>query len=387
MQAPKPEESGGQFPMSPNPELRRMGRTLLLLFLIVSVASAAAAQFAKKSSRQRGEKPDASDLEDVLKPQLLNADSNPTLRYPIISTPSSVFSITYGWLDITHNTVRYQVAQPLSKSEHSFEVSRSEIRDLKFAYNSIIFRSPKKRQMIFYLPQDRWGSVHTGPGVGAAASRETEGTVSIYQAMRNFDRLLALVKPPPPAPPPVAAQTLVTPPPEEPKPAAPPAPPAIVLAAPPGAGANQVIELDESPLVIRGVAMDNTSIPVVTINGSPANMRPQNGQAAEFWSDPLPLQPGGNRIQITASNSARAEAKLVFIVHYTPKAAPQNPRALGKQEIISLLQGGVPSARIVEIIKDRGIKFTPTAGDLNDIRAEGATDDLIQAIQQAAPAK
>ncbi|MGA3164717.1 MAG: hypothetical protein ABSF14_01220 [Terriglobia bacterium] len=370
--------------MSPNPELRRMGRTFLLLFLIVSVTSAAAAQFAKKSARRRGEKPDTTDLEDILKPQLLNADSNPTLRYPIISTPGSVFSITYGWLDITRNTVRYQVAQPLSKSEHSFEVSRSEIRDLKFAYNYIIFRSPKKRQMIFYLPQDRWGSVHTGPGVGAAAGRETEGTVSIYQAMRNFDRLLALVKPPPPAPPPVAAQTLVTPPPEEPKPAAPPAPPAIVLAAPPGAGANQVIELDESPLVIRGVAMDSTSIPVVTINGSSANMRPRGTQAAEFWSDPLPLQPGGNRVQITASNSAHAEAKLVFIVHYTPKVAPPNPRALGRQEIISLLQGGVPNARIVEIIKDRGIKFTPTADDLNDIRAEGGDDRLIQALQQAA---
>ncbi len=366
--------------MSPNHELWRRGRSALLLFLVVGMTSAATAgQLAKRGARERG----GLYIDSDFRPQLLNADSDPTFRYPILSMPGSVFSITYGWLDITRNSVRYQVAQPTSKSDHSFEVPRNEIGELRFNYNYVMFRSPKKRQMIFYFPQSQWGSVHTAPGAASAAGRGTDGTVSIYQALRNFDHVLALVRPPALAPPPVAVQPVVSPPPES-KPAAPPAPPAIVLAAPSGAGANQVVETDESPLVIRGVAMDSTGIPVVTINGSPANMRPQNTQAAEFWSDPLTLQPGGNRIQITATNAARVEAKLVFLVHYTPKAAPPNPRALDKQDIISLLQGGVPNARIAEIIKDRGIKFSPTADDLNDIRAEGGNDDLIQAIQQTA---
>jgi len=132
------------------------------------------------------------------------------------------------------------------------------------------------------------------------------------------------------------------------------------------------------------VAMDSTGIPVVQINGSPANMRPQTPQAAEFWSDPLPLQAGSNQIQIVASNSARVETKLDLTVDYKPKTAPVNPRALDRQEIIGLLQGGVPSARIVDLIKERGIKFSPSADDLNAIRAAGGTDDLIEAIQQAA---
>jgi hypothetical protein len=275
------------------------------------------------------------------------------------------------------------VIQPADKLDEGFDIPTGEISEVKIEMY-LQFHRDKKRFAIFYLPQDRWGSLHSGPGTMAAASRGSLGTGSIYQALKNFDRVLALVKPP--APPPVAAQPLVSPPPE-PKPAAPPAPPAIVLATPSGAGANQVVETDESRLVIRGVAMDSTGIPVVTINGSPANMRPQNAQAADFWSDPLTLQPGGNRIQITATNSAHAEAKLVFLVHYTPKAAPPNPRALDKQDIISLLQGGVPNARIVEIIKDRGLKFSPTAGDLNDLRGEGGNDELIQAIQQAAANK
>ena len=139
-------------------------------------------------------------------------------------------------------------------------------------------------------------------------------------------------------------------------------------------------------MAIRGVAMDSTGIPVVAVNGAAANIRPQSAQAAEFWSDPLPLKPGDNPIRITASNSAHAEAKLTFNVHYTPKATtPVNSKGLDKADIISLLVGAVPSTRIAEIVKDRGLKFTPNADDLNEIRAAGGSDDLIQAIQQAAP--
>jgi hypothetical protein len=58
---------------------------------------------------------------------------------------------------------------------------------------------------------------------------------------------------------------------------------------------------------------------------------------------------------------------------------------LAKAEIVSLLQGAVPAARVAAIVKERGIKFTPTADDLKEIRDAGGDDELIQAIQQAAP--
>jgi hypothetical protein len=172
-----------------------------------------------------------------------------------------------------------------------------------------------------------------------------------------------------------------------PKPVAPPSSPAIVLASPSGASPNQTVEFNESPLVIRGVATDSAGILVVTINGSAANMRPQNQQAAEFWSDPVPLAPGGNRIEITATSTAHAEAKLVFSVHYTPKAAPPNPRALDKDDIISLLRGGVPPLRVAEIIRERGIRFAPTDDDLKNFRAAGGNEELIQVVQKAAAPK
>ncbi|MFZ0959889.1 MAG: hypothetical protein WAO35_03215 [Terriglobia bacterium] len=173
----------------------------------------------------------------------------------------------------------------------------------------------------------------------------------------------------------------------EPQPSESPSSPAIVLASPPGASPNQTVESNESPMVIRGVATDRRGILLVTINGSAANMRPQNAEAAEFWSDPLPIKPGNTSIEISASNSAHVETKLAFTLHYTPKVVPPNPRALSKHEIVSLLQGSVPNGRVEDLIKERGLKFTPTADDLNDIRQAGANEDLIQAIQQAASPK
>ena len=162
---------------------------------------------------------------------------------------------------------------------------------------------------------------------------------------------------------------------------------AIVVASPSGVSPNQTVEFNESPVVIRGVATDPTGILLVTVNRSTANMRPQNAQATEFWSEPLRLSPGNTPIEISASNAAHVETKLTFILHYTPKAAAPNPKALSKQEIVSLLEGDVPNPRIKELVEERGIKFAPTGDDLNDFRRAGGNEELIQAIQQAAPPK
>jgi hypothetical protein len=76
------------------------------------------------------------------------------------------------------------------------------------------------------------------------------------------------------------------------------------------------------------------------------------------------------------------EATVAFTVHYTPKAAPPNAEALDKAQIIGLLVGAVPPSRVAAIVKRRGIKFAATADDLNEIRAAGGSDELIQAIQE-----
>lgn len=358
---------------------RRVFRVVILSLLVLLLPSVASAQArARKASRLA--QPATSNTS--IQPQLLNADTQPTLRFPVARASNT---ISYGWLDISRQGVRYTVVQPAQKAADGFNASPAKIHDLKLEdrNNTVTFRNGSKRETVFYVPQGNWGTAHGGRAFFGLTAEGASGTQSIYKTLLDFDAMLALVKSTSAPAAAMVATPVVQPPP--PAPAAPPSPPAIIVASPTGASANQTVELQESPLVIRGVAMDSSGIPVVAINGSPASMRPQTTQAAEFWSDPLPLHPGDNPFQISAVNAAHVETKLAFTIHYTPKAAPANPKALAKAEVISLLQGAVPAARVAGIVKERGIKFTPTPDDLKEIRDAGGDDDLIQAIQQAAP--
>lgn len=59
-------------------------------------------------------------------------------------------------------------------------------------------------------------------------------------------------------------------------------------------------------------------------------------------------------------------------------------KALGKADIVDLLKGEVPSARVVELVKQRGIKFAPTEDDYKEIRAAGGDDELISVLKAEA---
>jgi hypothetical protein len=338
--------------MSPNRGSSRGWRQVLLVVLFLSVPWVGVA----KKNTKGGD----FDLSGIIRPDLINAKTDPALRYPVMPSEGSVFGVSYGWLDISNSTIRYTAAQPKNKSERSFQLSSAD-----------------KRESLTYMPQDLWGTVHTSIGMNSAAKRESLGSASIYKTLLNFDRVMAMVNSGAATP---AGVQSVTPPGTKPT-----SPPAIVLSSPAGAADRLLLDWQDSTVVIRGVAMDNSGIPVVRINGIAANMRPQTAQAVEFWSDSLTLQPGSNTIQIIAVNSAQLEATRVLTLNYKPKTAAANTKGLDKQNIVGLLQGGVSSARIEDLIRQRGVKFSPSKGDLNEIRAAGGTNDLIQAIQQAAP--
>jgi hypothetical protein len=322
--------------------------------------------------------------------QLLNTDTDPTLRFPAAHSSLNWtlmkprIRASYGWLEISRNAVRYSEVQPSSATKEpdiSFELTRAEIIDIKFEFSCAEFRDRKMRHFFGYLPPSYWQTASASTANSVMQSNQAY-TALILQALQNFDQAVSAVKAQrqAAAPPPVVVQPVVTPPPA-PKPPA--LPPTVVIVAPSGAGENQTVEVTDSPLTIRGVTMDSAGLPTITINGASAALRPKSAQAAEFWSEPIALKPGDNPFEIVATNAEQAKANLHFVAHFTPKAPP-NPRALGKQQIISLLQGAVDSRRVAEIVRDRGIKFSPTPDDLSDIRAEGGSDDLIQAIQEAA---
>lgn len=325
--------------------------------------------------------------------QLVNADVNPTIRIPVGHSSLNWTLIkprikaSYGWVEIDRNTIRYTMSRPsrnTKEPDQAFAYGRTELTNLVLEFGASEFRAGGLRHFFGYSPQNHWDLVDS-PGTTQKSLSNADNLYSplVLRALQNFDEVVVELKRKQQAatPPPVVVQ----PEPPAPKPV-PPSPPTLVVMAPSGAGANQTIDVNESALTIRGVAMDESGLPTITINGAPASLRPKSENVAEFWSDPISLKSGANPFEIEATSPAKATSHFQFIVRYTPKTAPANPRALGKDEIISLLQGGVPDSHVTELVKDRGIKFVPTSADLNDIRAAGGGEDLIQAVQQAAAA-
>jgi hypothetical protein len=61
----------------------------------------------------------------------------------------------------------------------------------------------------------------------------------------------------------------------------------------------------------------------------------------------------------------------------------QQAKPLSEQDVIELLQGGVPSARVGELVDERGINFDFTAAIEQKVRDAGGADDAVAALRRA----
>jgi hypothetical protein len=168
--------------------------------------------------------------------------------------------------------------------------------------------------------------------------------------------------------------------------------PTIILLDPSVSNSGDTFDVILSTFTIRGVVTDPAGLPAVTINGTHAGLLPRGPQSAEFNSGPLRLEAGDNPFEVVATNAAHLQSKVSFVLRYNSKVIQATrttslpaSKSLGKPDIISLLKGGVPSTRVAEIVKDRGIIFVPTSDDITEIRAAGGGDDLVKALSNAKP--
>ena len=338
---------------------------LTLLFLLVSFLHAEAFQMAVARIGAAKSKKGASSPEvgEAPKPQLLNADSNPTLRYPVSVDQNS--SISCGWLDVTRAGVTYSVvesgkmtkplkhmkfvapgeAQYLTAPEDAagsegFDLNFSDIKDIQLQRIFLLLYTSKEKLSLIYLSPDLWGEVAGNRRAFLElAQGNLAGTMAVQRGMQNFDSVLAEVKPPPSAPAPdvtlhaepmtvtkghavtlvwtssnatsldlepgigrvanaggtslvpddsttytltaagpggtkaVSVQVAVSQPGFASR-------PTLVLVEPSAAGTGQALEVGSSPLTIRGVVMDASGIPAVTINGRSVTIRPTRSMTA-----------------------------------------------------------------------------------------------------------
>lgn len=60
------------------------------------------------------------------------------------------------------------------------------------------------------------------------------------------------------------------------------------------------------------------------------------------------------------------------------------PQPISRSKLLALVAGGLPSARVVELVKDRGVSFYPDAEYFKTLRLAGGDDALVAAVRAAA---
>jgi hypothetical protein len=86
------------------------------------------------------------------------------------------------------------------------------------------------------------------------------------------------------------------------------------------------------------------------------------------------------RSTLIVLNAAFVAFLMVAVVRPT---AAQNGKSLNQQEVIELLEGNVPSARVSSIVDERGIDFNFTPQIEQKVRDAGGADDVVAALRRA----
>ena len=80
---------------------------------------------------------------------------------------------------------------------------------------------------------------------------------------------------------------------------------------------------------------------------------------------------------------------IVMLSAIVMAAAPQQTTKvpLTKDQIMDLVKGSVPSARVVGLVQQNGIDFEPTKDYLRALRSAHADPSIIDALRAASPSK
>jgi hypothetical protein len=197
---------------------------------------------------------------------------------------------------------------------------------------------------------------------------------------------------------------------------------------------TQPVEVSQATVALRGAALDTKGVLSVTVNGRDAELRSAGDiRAVEFSLKDLAVWEGLNRVAVVATNVDRQTTQLEILlwghlasappppavtptsapspaptVPVTPTPAPaqvtattstpvppavaETPSAstadsdtvpLHKDEILQMLQSGLPSDQVADMVEESGIDFEPTEDYYSALRKAGAGEGLINAVRKA----
>jgi hypothetical protein len=174
---------------------------------------------------------------------------------------------------------------------------------------------------------------------------------------------------------------------------------------------TQPVEVAQSTVMLRGAALDPKGVVSVTVNGRQAEMRSTGDvRAIEFSLKDLAVREGLNRVAVVATNVDRHTTQVEVLLWgrppsapapaVTPTSTPTPPPTVGpetppapavssdsvplqKDEILQMLQNGLPSEQVADLVEESGIDFEPTEDYYKTLRKAGADDALIGSLRKA----
>jgi len=287
--------------------------------------------------------------------QLVRDEPNPQIRIAVAHQHTA--SGCVGYLYVDRETIRFEVKWPAKDLGHAFEFPRTALTVAR-QWTLIGTSLPEAELKFAAAGRMRSGGTyhffHLDPSLPENPGAKFEWQNArdwqeIVSAVREFDSVVARLRPPPPPAPP------------------PPQTASLQIEAQPG-GAEFYVD-DE----FRGTTSGEGRIKVSDLTPGEHRLRLSKKEYEE-WNRTLTLEAGENRtieVQLAAAKP--------------PEPPPPKPpeTTLGLEDVLKLLEAGVTPARLETIVKDRGVSFELTDDAERKLRALGATDSLLLAIAKA----
>ena len=308
-----------------------------------------------------------------------------------------------GYLYVTRTRIAYDPVFSPNYAQDGFNSPRGQLKEASVARQGYIKLYQPQRKFNFYALFDRGSKRYPGAGkaVRPIMALVQRAFSDFDGAVRDFQRETAGLQVP--AVPVAAAQAA----------AAPPTGvgPKVRIMEPAIADPTQPVEVAQSTVMLRGAALDPKGVVSVTVNGREAEMRSTGDvRAIEFSLKDLAVREGLNRVAVVATNVDRHTTQVEVLLWgrppsapapaVTPTSTPTPPPTVGpetppapavssdsvplqKDEILQMLQNGLPGEQVADLVEESGIDFEPTEDYYKTLRKAGADDALIGSLRKA----
>jgi hypothetical protein len=346
---------------------------------------------------------------------LVDFKGEPALRFAVVHVHRGDCA---GYLYVTGTRIAYDPVFSPDYRQDGFNHLRREFREVGVARQGYIKIYTSYRKFNFYAVYDRGSrrqlvyGKSVRPLMALVEAAFSDFDVALQQFKRETAGLQAPAAPAATTPAPVPQSA---------------GGPKVRIMEPAVADPTQPVEVTQATVALRGAALDAKGVLSVSVNGRDAELRSAGDiRTVEFSLKDLAVREGLNRVAVVATNVDRQTTQLEILLWghlpssppavtptmapnptpagpvtpapaQTPTATPTSPPPgvspepagdsdtvpLHKDEILQMLQSGLPSDQVADMVEESGIDFEPSEDYYQALRKAGAGEDLVDAVRKA----